>query len=110
MYEMGLGLLLIGFGVFTLVGGVALWIAVKMFGEQGKLIAMMMSYVIASIIWWVVPFGGIVSLILLVFLIKQFTTAETGTAIGIVFVADIIAFGAVVLIILVVLGETLLFF
>lgn len=110
MFEMGLGLLLIAFGVFTLIGGVALWIATRMFGEEGKLMAMMISYIVASVIWWVVPFGGILSLILLVFLIKQFTTAEIGTAIGIVFIADIIAFGAVALIILVILGETLLFF
>lgn len=110
MFEMGLGLLLIAFGVQTLVGGVCLWVAMRMFGESGKLIAMMISYIVTSIIWWVVPFGGIVGLILLVFLVKQFTTAETGTAIGIVIVADIFAIGAVAVIILFILGESLLFF
>ena len=110
MLEIGFGLLLICFGVQALVGGIFLWLAVKLFGESGKLVALMITYIITSIVSWIVPFGGLLGLILLIYLVKRFTSAGTGVAIAIAVIANVFAFGAVVTVVLLILGEELFFY
>ena len=112
MLEMGLGLILISFGVQALVGGVFLWVAMKMFGEEGRLVPLMVAYIIASIIAWIFPFGSgaLLLLALLAYMVKRFTSAGTGVSIAISVIANFFAFGVVAVVIYLVLGEDLYFY
>ncbi len=109
-FSFGIGLILIAFGVQTLVGGACLWIGMKLFGEEGRFLALMVSYIIASIIW-LIPFaGGLLSLVVLVFLVRAFTSAETGTAVALVIIADVFALVAIYIVLVMLLSQAIFIF
>ncbi len=108
--SLGIGLILIGFGVLTLAGGLALWGTTRLFNVGGNIQALMIAYIISSLIWMIPYIGGLLGAVVLVFLIKQFTSAETGPAIGMMLISDIVGVGAVFLVYIVILSESVVYY
>ncbi|MFO8101940.1 MAG: hypothetical protein R6U37_07240 [Dehalococcoidia bacterium] len=96
MFDFGAGIaiILVAFAIQTLLAAGFLWLAMKMLGEEGTFVSLIVACVIASIISLVPFIGGLLGLIALIFMITQFTSAGGFTAIIIVIISWALAFAA----------------
>ena len=96
MFDFGAGIaiILVVFAIQTLLAAGFLWVSMKMLGEEGTFVAMIVACVIASIISLVPFIGGLLGLIALIFMITKFTSAGGFTALIMVIISWALAFAA----------------